>query len=136
MMMNILGVECTPLYRLLTRLEEEKEVIGKKLPESSHAKVFILESEWKAKMESEKTLLSNCNHMINNDDTAPLSKTQKSGKRDEKMESGGDWEPEDETIDPWDNERPDFQCSGDLLVAKKTECGTYNFIQTSIKARG
>ncbi len=38
-------------------------------------------------MESEKISLSNNNYTINNDRTVPLSKTQNSGKRDEKVES-------------------------------------------------
>ncbi len=68
-------------------------------------KVYFLESEWKAKMESEKISLSNNNHTINNDIAVPLSKTRNSGKRDEKVESESEWEPEHEKIDPWDNER-------------------------------
>ncbi len=104
-LMNILGVEYKPLYRLLSILEEEKEVVSKKSPGSTHAKLYFLESEWKAKMESGKALLSNDNYTINNDHLVPLSKTQNSGKRDEKVESGNEWESEDENIDPWDNEK-------------------------------
>ncbi len=100
---NILGVEYKPLYRLLARLEDEKEVVSDKSGRFN-TKVYFLENEWKTKMENDKPLLINGNHSENSGNEKSFSKTRNSGKLNEKVESGSNWEPEDETIDPWDED--------------------------------
>ncbi len=58
-----------------------------------------MKSECKAEMKSEKSLLTNFKDTINSNVAVSLYKTEKSEKRDEKLKSESEWEPEDENID-------------------------------------
>ncbi|MCI0455206.1 MAG: hypothetical protein L0Y68_09460 [Candidatus Dadabacteria bacterium] len=98
-----LNVEYTPLYRLLSKLEDDKEVMSDKTGKF-HTKLYFLQNDCKTKMQNEKLLLTNCNHSENNDDKFSFCKTPKSAKRNEKLQNENGGEPEDERIDPWDIE--------------------------------
>jgi len=73
-LMQITESDYKPIYRLLIKMEEEKKVHSDKVGKS-HTKVFSLESEWKAKMESEKRDVTNGNDSNKSDKDSSLYKT-------------------------------------------------------------
>jgi hypothetical protein len=103
-LMNILGVEYTPLYRLLARLEDEKDVMSDKTGRF-HTKLYFLQNYCKTKMQNEKSLLTDYKHSENADNGISFCKTLKSAKRNEKLQNENGGESDNEDIDPWDIEK-------------------------------
>ncbi len=58
-----------------------------------------MKSECKAKMQNEKSVLTNYKHSKNIDNKVSFCRTVNTAKRNEKVQNEKEWEPKDEKID-------------------------------------